>query len=270
MKFRVLFFVFNLVVVAAAALIVFMPSVVMGWEYAELFWRSNWPVGIVFVVILAGLNTYFAMNWRLFNLLEKENWPELIEYLEADVKSGKRIGGQRLRVLINAYVVTAQPEKITELEEYLRGAQPQWIVRQPLEFGIPYLLKNDAEAMERYFGEMKERSNCPEPLWVRWNYGFALMLQQRHDEARAVLVAIADETENPVQKLLTAYLLDTISSHDAAARAVVQRLRSELRSRYAGDKWERELERQRSSLQVLVLSKLVSDAAAWAFGTGEA
>ena len=62
MKFRVLFIVFNVVVLAAAAIIVFMPSLVMGWEYAELFWRSNWPVGIVFLVILLGLNTYFGVN----------------------------------------------------------------------------------------------------------------------------------------------------------------------------------------------------------------
>jgi hypothetical protein len=270
MKFRVLFVVFNVVVVVSAALIVFMPSIVMGWEYAELFWRTNWPVGIVFVVILAGLNTYFAVNWRLFSLLEREDWSGLIEYLESRLDAGKRLRSQRVRVLVNAYVATAQPEKITELEHRLRETDPQLVARNPLEFGVPYLLKNDAKEMEQYFGEMKEREDCPEPIWVRWNYGFCLMLQQRPDEARGVLVAIADETRNPVQKLLTAYLLDTISTHDEGVSAVVQRLRSELRSRYAGEKWERELERHRSSLQVLVLSRLISDAAAWAFGTGEA
>lgn len=269
MKFRVLFVLFNVIVVAACALIVLMPTVVMGWEYARLFWRSNWPVGIVFLAVLGGLNTYFALNWRLFTLLEREDWPALIEHLEDQIIARNRVREQQLRVLINAYVVAARPERVTQLEHRLREVQPKWVARLPLDFGIPYLLKNDAAEMERYFGEMKERARCPEPVWVRWNYAFALMLQQRHEEARTVLLAVADESKNPVQKLLTAYLLDTISTHDETARAVVHRLRSELRSRFPGEKWERELERHRSSLQVLVLSKLISDASGWAFGTGE-
>ncbi|MEE8441735.1 MAG: hypothetical protein V3S41_08445, partial [Spirochaetia bacterium] len=254
----------------AFALIVLIPVFVLGWEYSQVFWRGNWPAAIVFAAVLGGLNTYFGINWRLFTLLEREDWQGLIEHLEQKILVKNRLGKQRLRVLINSYVVTGASDKITELEIRLRDIDPAWVSRFPLEFGIPHLMKNDAPAMERFFGEMKERSSCPEPVWVRWNYGFALILQQKLDEARAVLMSIADEAKNPVQQLLTAYLLDSVSVHDESVQSVVNRLRSALQSRYKGDRWERELERHRSGLQVLVLSKLIGDASRWAFGPGEA
>ncbi len=270
MKFRILFALFNFVIIAAFALIVLMPVLVLGWEYSQVFWRGNWPVAIVFAAVLGGLNTYFGINWRLFTLLEREDWQGLIDHLEQKTVVRNRLRRQRLRMLINAYVVTGASEKITELEIRLREIDPAWVARFPLEFGIPYLLKNDAPAMEQFFGEMKERSNCPEPVWVRWNYGFALILQQKFDEARAVLMSIADETRNPVQQLLIAYLLDNLGTYDEGVRSVVDKLKSSLQSRYHGDRWEHELERHRSDLQVLVLSKMIGDAARWAFGPGEA
>ncbi len=269
MKFRILFALFNFVIVAAFALIVLMPVMVLGWEYSQVFWRGNWPVAIVFVAVLGGLNTYFGINWRLFTLLEREDWQGLIDHLEEKTLVKNRLGRQRLSVLINAYMVTGATDKITELEIRLREIDPAWVSRFPVEFGIPYLLKNDAPAMEQFYGEMKERSNCPEPVWVRWNYGFALILQGKFDEARAVLMSIANETRNPVQQLLIAYLLDNVAVHDQSARSVVGKLKSTLQSHYHGDRWERELERHRSDLQVLVLSKMIADASRWAFGSGE-
>lgn len=269
MKFRILFALFNFVIVAAFALIVLMPVLVLGWEYSRVFWQGNWPVAIVFAAVLGGLNTYFGINWRLFTLLEREDWPGLIDHLEQKILVKNRLGKQRVRVLINAYVVTGAADKITELESRLREIDAAWVARFPLEFGIPYLLKNDAPAMEGFFAEMKEHRNCPEPVWVRWNYGFALILQRKFDEARPVLISIADETKNPVQQLLIAYLLNSVAAEDETARSVVGRLRSAFRSRYQDDQWERELERHRSGLQVLVLLKMIGDAARWAFEPGE-
>ena len=269
MKFRILFALFNFVIVAAFGLIVLMPVLVLGWEYSRAFWSSNWPVAIIFAAVLGGLNTYFGINWRLFTLLEREDWQGLIDYLEKQILVQNRFRKQRLRVLINAYVVTGASDKITKLEIRLRETEPAWISKFPLEFGIPYLLKNDAPEMERFYGEMKERSDCPEPVWVRWNYAFALILQQKSDGARAVLMAIADESRDSVQQLLTAYLLDSISLNDESAQRVVGKLRSTFQSRFGADRWAQELERQRSSLQVIVLSKLIDDASQWALGPGE-
>lgn len=266
MKFRILFALFNFVVIVAFALIIVMPAFVLGWEYTQVFWQSNWPVAIVFVAVLGVLNTYFGLNWRLFTLLEREDWPELINHLEGKILGEGRPGRQKIRLLINAYVITGASEKITALESRLRDRSPEWVYRFPLEFGIPYVLRQDPAEMARYFSEMKDRPNCPEPIWVRWNYAFALLLGRDPDGARPILTSLAAEARNPVQLLLTAYLLDTIAADDEATSALVEQLRTSLRARYPGNKWERAVERERTGIQALVLSKLIDEASRWVFG----
>ncbi len=268
MKFRTIFAVFNIIIVVSFLLIFLMPYFVLGWEYTELFWRNNWFLGIIFVAILGALNGYFVHNWRLFSLLEQEDWPNLIAYLEARVFEKGRTNKQRMRILINAYVVTSQPDRTMRLEQYLRENKPAVIPQFALQLGIPYLLRNDPEAMEQFYGEMKEESNCADPLWVRWNYAFALMLQQKLDDAKAVLLSIAPQEKNPVLRLLTLYLLDAFTSTDEEVRQVVRNGTEQLRAKYPGEKWQAQLERRRDSLQVLVLSKLIRDATEWAFGSG--
>ena len=52
MKFRLLFIIFNFVILASFLLIFLMPAFVLGWEYTSVFWSTNWPVGLVFLVVL--------------------------------------------------------------------------------------------------------------------------------------------------------------------------------------------------------------------------
>lgn len=269
MKFRLLFILFNFVVIAAFALVVFMPLAVLGWDYSQLFWRQNWPVAIVFLIVLGGLNTYFGVNWRLFSLLEREDWSGLIDHLEKKVIRDGRPGRQRIRALINAYVITGSAEKITDLEKHLRESDPSWIVRFPLEFGLPYILSQDADEMLAFYGEMKESSRCPEPVWVRWNYAFALLLQKKREEARSLLCSLVDEARDPVQRLLIAYLLDAASGDDEETRGSARDIRTSLRATFPPAKWEKQLERRRSGLQELVLSKLIREASDWMHRDGE-
>lgn len=269
MKFKVLFAVFNAVVVGSFLLIFFMPTFVLGWDYTHVFWSRNWPIGIVFAAILATLNVYFVSNWQVFGFLEREDWDCLVSYLERRLELKRRVSRQRIRLLINAYVVTGAAEKITELEASLRTSRPAWIPTLAVEFGIPHLLKNDPVDMERFFGEMKADPKCNEVLWIRWNYAFALMLQRRLDEAKGELVAIADEVKNAVQELLTAYLLDTFGSGDSEMRSRVTIMKDRIRKRFPRSQWDRELVRSRTNLQVLVLSKLLKDASTWLYQENE-
>lgn len=274
MRFRTIFAVFNIVIIVSFLLIFLMPYFVLGWEYTQLFWSNNWFLGIIFVVILAALNGYFVYNWRLFTLLEREKWPELIKYLESQIFERNRYSPQRIRILVNAYVVTSQPERTKGLEQQLREKRPEMIPQFALQLGIPYLLKNDAAAMEQFFGEMKESSKCSDPLWVRWNYAFALMLQQRLEEAKAMLLAILPEAREPILRLLTLYLLDAFTTTDPAVKQAVHSGVEELRVKFPGDRWDAQIEKRRDSLQVLVLFKLIRDASHWAFdnhsGNGDA
>ena len=269
MKFRVLVIVFNVVIVASFAVIFMMPMLILGWENAGVFWARNWPFGVAFAAILIGLNAYFVHNWKVFTLLEQEAWDELIAYLEDEVMNRRRFGSQRVKILINAYILRAGTDKIQALETFLRERRPRLVPRFSLELGIPYLTSQDPAAMEKFFGEMKQSPRCSRPLWVRWNYAFALMLQSRGDEARGVLSAVMTETRDPLQQLLSAYLLNTYAPDDEDVAGLVERVRSGLASRSNREAFSRFVERHRDNVQVLILSQLIRDALDWLFGGSE-
>ncbi len=265
MKFKIIFIIFNIVIVASFLFIFLMPAIFLGWDYSRLFWSSNWLLGAAFVAVLGGLNAYFISNWRLFGYLEREEWSKLIEYLEEQVYQKRRFNPQRLRILINAYIVSSQTESIATLEEFLRAEKPRLIPRYSLSLGVPHLVRNDPTDMELYYGELKDKKETKHRLWVRWSYSFSLMLGQKMERAKDELLSLAGEAKDPILRLLTAYLLDAFSAQDQEVKnSVVETVRS-VTSEYTAASWRKEVEKQRSNIQIVVLSKLIEDATSWAF-----
>ena len=73
MKFRLIFIVFNVVLVISFLVIYVTPLLILGWSYTRIFWANNWYLPVIFVGIIGVLNAYFASNRKLFRLLENED-----------------------------------------------------------------------------------------------------------------------------------------------------------------------------------------------------
>ena len=265
MKFRVLFIIFNVVILASFALIFFMPVFVLGWEYTRVFWSANWPVGVVFVLVLGGLNAYFAYNWRVFTLLEQEDWEGLIAHLERAAYDRKRLTRARARILINAYVVSGRLDRIRDLERIVRAEMPHLLPRLSIEFGVPYLLSNNGSEIIGYYGSMKDVPGLAEPLWIRWAHAFGLMIESRYDEARAELCAVLQESRDPLLRSITAHMLRPFGDGDEGTAGLVADARAAIRAKYSRDRIDRELERQRPNLQILFLTSRIEEARDWVF-----
>lgn len=265
MKFKVVFAIFNGIIVLSFLFVFFLPYFFFGWEYTELFWSENWYIAIIFVAVLVGLNTYFGVNWKLFRHLENEDWSALAAYLEERVYTKGRLRRQYIRILINAYIVNSQPEKIKELEGFLRQRKPDLVARHAVQLGVPHLMTNDAAEIERFYGEMRANPKCRDREWIEWGFAFSLMLQRKSEQAREVLLSIYNTAKNPVLRLITLYLMDAFTPNDDYVRNLVREGKSAFQAKFTSESWNKELERNRGNLQVLVLSRLIQDATAWAF-----
>ncbi|NLJ47390.1 MAG: hypothetical protein GX430_12650, partial [Treponema sp.] len=62
MKFKTIFILFNAVVAFSFLFIFLFPLFILGGEYAVGFWKTNWFLGILFLVILGILNWFFLSN----------------------------------------------------------------------------------------------------------------------------------------------------------------------------------------------------------------
>lgn len=238
----------------------------LGWDYTRVFWSQNWALPAVFLAIIGILNTYFVFNWKLFRLLEKEDWENLITFLDERIFKKNIIFVQNVRILVNAYLVRSAIDDIVKLEMHLREKRPKLFSRLALSFGIPYMLNNNSEEMERYFKEFLDVRQ-KDQYWIRWNYAFSLALQEKQEEAADILANIAQNTRVSVLLLLTLYLLESLKMSRPEIMRIIANQTEILKKRYSREDWENEIEKNRNNVQVVILSRLVEEAIDWLFKT---
>lgn len=269
MKFKLIFALFNGIIIASFVFVFLMPVLVLGGSYSFDFWGKNWYLIIVFVVILAVLDSYFIVNWKMFVLLEREDWSGLSALLEDKILFRKRFGDQDIRLLCNAYVVQGKPQEILKIEDGLRAFKPDAIFRYGILLGIPHLLQNKPADIIAYFEPLSHNKKTADKDWVDFNYAFGLMAERRVTEAAALLDEIAVQKRERIPQLLALYLLDTSTPADvpgAEARAVrLAAAKSAFRAAYSPATFERFLTKHKDNLLVLILNKFIVEAADWVF-----
>lgn len=266
MKFKTIFILFNSILVFSFAFIFIMPFLLLGVKYSMQFWLQNWPMVIFFIIVLAGFNVFFVMNWKLFSLLESEDWNALGALLGDKVFSRKRYGRRTLRLLVNTALLRGDMQTIERLEALLRAEKPAALRRDAVLFGAARLLRNDPAASERFLAEFADGKGVENPAWMQFYHSFALVLCKKVDEASTRLEALMD-SKDPILALLSAYLLGTLGAAGSEGR---QRLvdaatarRADIVSKYSQDRWTREVERAKSEVHIVILSRIIDEATAW-------
>lgn len=265
MKFKVIFWLFNTVIVFSFLLVAFLPAFVVGTEYALVFWGENWPIVVLFLAVLLALNGYFISNWPLFTRLESQDWEGLSKFLEKQIYEKAKLSAQNVRILINTYVVLAQPERIAELEKFLRERKTRLLRRLVLQFGVAHLLSGDPDRIIPYFDEMRGSVSGNRKEWCDWNYAFGLALKQRTSEAREVLIELTRRTSNYLIQAVSLYILHSGPEEDEQLSRTVSEGREALRSRFSHAKWKKYVDKYRGDLQVLAISKIIEEAGNWLF-----
>lgn len=263
MKFKTLYIVFNAVIVAAFLFIFLLPLALLGADSFRMFARHNWLAALLFAVTLIIINGYFAFNWKLFSLLEREDWPQLIRHLEASSRRGLRRGTCRL--LLHAYLLTGDTGPVAALEARVRRERPGLLKALALPFGLPYLLRGDAEAAAAYFGPLADSPGVSDRGWLAWNLAFSLMQLKRYEEALAGLTGLLDRRPEPALHLLTLYLLDTFSARQPEVGQRVELGRDRLRRLDSPAGWQRRLESGGGNPQLALLAPTLREAREWLF-----
>jgi len=269
-KFKTIFIIFNIVLILSFSIIFLAPLVMLGREYLGYFAARSWIVAVFFLATLTAVNTYFLSRWKLFSLLEKENWAELALFLEKRIYGRRRVRSGEVKMLINAYLIGSDLDKLTRLEEALARDKPGLIRKFALHFGLPHLLKNDPAAVEAYFRPFADDAAVPQRGWMRWNVAFSLLLQQRVVEAREELKALSGESSDPLLHLLTLYLWDSCTGEDEAGAQTIRESQRRLIRRFPNlETWNRKVVMRSGNVEALILSQVVRDASNWLFTNRE-
>jgi hypothetical protein len=266
MRFKTVFLIFNVVIVVSFLFIFFMPLFMLGGQRFGEFLARNWISGALFVVALAGFNAYFVGSWRLFELLEREDWAGLIGYLEKQVYERGRLSRRSIKILINSYLVTSRTEEILRLQAHVAERRPALAARFAVPFGVPYLLLNRPADSERYFGRMLAAGGVARRGWLHWNHAFSLLQLRELDAARGEFEGLLNDHSDPILYLLSLYMLDSLARADEKGREAVREKADRFRSLHSQKSWNRRVERAKENMQVLILSRIIKEASDWLFG----
>ena len=265
MKFKTLFLLFNAIIVISFAFIFLMPLPVLGWEYALSFWGQNWLIAVLFVVLLAGIDSYFLAQWRLFSLLEREDWPGLTALLEEELGRRGVLSLQRTKIFLNACLISQNPGRISLLRDDYVSRKVKFLPKVALSLGLPLVLEGKAPAIEEFFGPLAEdkRTGSDRP-WIRWCLAFGRLLNQDAERARSLLERGLSDKSQPLLQLLSLYLLDNLKSGDFGLRQRLETEKAVLAGRMTPKEWTVHIDRLKERvILVLFMEKLIGEARQW-------
>jgi len=272
LKFKSVFALFNIIVGVSCIFVFAMPFFALGAEYATSFWSANWPLAVSLVVILLGIDIFFALNWRLFALLEREDWPALTHYLEERIIGKGQWSSRLVHLLANTYLVLSDPQSVAALEAKAKHAKPGLIEQNALVFGVAHILSNKPEEAKAFFsarlsGRKQGGSRRAVYDWLEWYYVFSLLLLHDFAGAADKLLLLASNAKDGLVTALSYSFL-----HDSIARALPERkeelasaaeaARSRLLKRFpTRAAFQKELQGASAEIHVVVLSKSINEAA---------
>lgn len=261
MKFKSIFFLFNIVVIFSFSLIFILPLILLSGSYSSVFWLDNWYLAVIFLFLIASLDGYFIINWNLFIFLENEDWNNLTLYLEDKIYQKGLFRKNYIRLMINTSLAVSNLDKIDRLAKEIVDRKPELLPRYALLLGIPLFLRDDTEEALIHYGRYKDVVKTSNLDWVKWVYAFSLIREQNRNMAQVVLLEILDHKTDDVLKLLTLYSLDSIPYTSDS-------LKSEVTSyieKYGDDrKWINYLETMRGkNIFILLLTGILEEARNW-------
>jgi hypothetical protein len=264
LKFKLIFVIFNLALLIFLFVLYFMPFFALGSGAMSYFRHSIWPLALLLILILAVLDVYYALNHRLFSLLEREDWPALSSYLEEQVLRKGRYSNRLVKLLATTYLAMADVPAVAELENRIAIAKPALLERNALVFGAARILGKDYAGAIRFFSPRAGKGGD----WLNCYYGFALLLDRKPREAaERFRLLSAGSADILIAGLAAWFLADALGDGEpnkAAAEEGRLRVRKSLKNRAA---WDAELGKLETDVHVAVLRKYLAGAGDWIFGS---
>jgi hypothetical protein len=252
-------------------ILILMPFMFLGPSFSLSYWLSNWPLLLIWVLILAAFNFFYFTNRRLFFLLEREDWPALAHYLEHEVFTKGRYSSRLVRLLATSYLVLSDTDGVLNLENKTAIAKPSLLDANALIFGAARILGKDFSGAARFFEARKYTVKPALKDWVSWYLGFSFLLDYRLQGAADEFSFLAHDSKNAVVTALSSFFLsETLSRVLPEKEAELLEASSVGKSRALGvlpvtEKWDRAINKISSEIHAAIISKYIEGTGRWLF-----
>lgn len=269
MKFKSVIIFFNVLMLLFLGVIFIIPLAILGMDLAMQFWKTGWFLAPLILVALACIDIYFGLNYRVYTLLEKEDWPALVQELERKVFQKNNFSPRLVKLLISSYLVLSDVQSVTELERRLAIVKKSLLDENALSFCAARILSKDYQGAVAFLeprcsGGASVKGS--EAEWLHWYYGFSQLLSRRFEGAADAFLLIAQHGRETIPAGMASYFLnENLSAFlpkrsgklKAEALLAGDRVKRSLRSR---SDWDRELKRLDTEVYAAVLQSYTGKA----------
>ncbi|MDR0374494.1 MAG: hypothetical protein LBH85_02060 [Treponema sp.] len=270
MKIKTMFIIFNSIVVCFMVIV----GATFGIENSmRTLGVQLWGLFTLCVVVLVAFDAYYLVNAKLLSFLEKEDWPALVQYLETQTLTKGRYSSRSVRLLAQAYLILSDTASLVNLENKIALAKPRLVETYALIFGTARLLeKNMASAASFFFARIHSRKlNKADLLWLRFYYGFSMLLDWRFSEAAEEFIILTKISNDMVISGLAAwflsdYLVKTLPDRNVDITAAIEAARKQVKEAvYDLQQWNAKVSRLQKEPHVAIIIQYLHKAGAWIF-----
>ena len=262
MKFKLVFGIFNLIIIISFLFLSFLPAIILDWEYAMEFWAKSWQGPLLFFTILIALDGYFMSNWKFFSLLEAKNWPGIQVYLNHRIFEKKRINYQQVRILLNTYLVQGSVDEMLRLGELIKNERPRIFKRIMVSLSIGYLLNKDYDGLINLYQDEVREKILTRDGWADWLLAFGLLRKKELRLASTRLNLLALTCRNEMVRLLALYVLIDILELDIEDEGCQQFLK-QFKNKYSPLSWEKTIAKKKDQVHIVLLRDFIQQAGKW-------
>jgi len=209
LKFKYLIIAFSILIVFFLLITVLMPLLIPDPVYSVNLRYVVSPLLILMSVILVSLGIFFLFNYRLFLLLEREDWPALAYYLEQKIYVKNKYNNRYVRLLASSYMVISDYPSVFKLENKATLAKKSVVENNVLIFGAARVINGDYKGAAAFFKTHLDKSKLRKQdiEWVRWFYGFSWLLGGAFDKAETEFLSTAVSSSDAIITGISAYFL---------------------------------------------------------------
>jgi hypothetical protein len=243
----------------------------IGSFFSTYYWQISWPFFVLWVLLFFTFNFFYFTNRRLFLLLEKEDWPALVRYLEEIVIQRGRYSPWLVRLLANSYLLLSDSAAVMRLENKVAVVKPALVDENALVYGIAHILGKDISGGLIFFEARKDTVKAGMRDWMLWFYSFALLLNCQFEKSAQWFCVSVRESKDPVVCALSSFFLSkTIAALMPEKRDGLKEISSQgkkkvYRSLPKEKNWRSAVSRLSTEMHAAIISKYLDETCRWLY-----
>jgi hypothetical protein len=216
------------------------------------------------------MSIFFFLNYRLFLLLEREDWPALAYYLEQKIYVKGRYSERNVRLLASSYLVISDFQSVLKLESKALLANPSAVNNCVLIFGAAKILNGSHTEAAAFFRSHLGKCRKRDKQWVLWFCSFSHLLGGAFNQAEPDFLSLAASSNNVLITGLSAYFLhnsiEKKSKTPDKCRETAEKGRERVLAAAKNlENWKKETESMETEIHISIIKKYISEAEKWIF-----